>query len=290
MSTLPPYVKQFLENCSHMSLSKAAITAMYETIVSYEASIPEDCRLISEHIPCVSHLHALLKAVCADRMHDEGWRRSIVDLNNLHFHLLLAVPINTTGTFQCPLVLLRHKLDKIGTRSILPFGLSQTQNGERTYSNPCDSETLEKYCAVVGTRGLLLCVDINFDGIALPNGGSQTMSPLRIRVSNLKGIKTVWFEIGLRSTLLLGNTMCSSGKISNFRGELLHRYLFMVLHPLIDVSNLGYIHHDAVIFPQILTVLSDQKQERSLIGLKSSNSTRDFTACEILSRLTPAEK
>lgn len=107
-----PYIKHILQIFSHRSPPNVAITAMYETIVSLETSLSEDCRLISDYIPCVSHLHAVLKAVRADRLHEERSRRSIIYLNDSHFQLRLAVATNTTGTFRCPLVLLRQQLDQ----------------------------------------------------------------------------------------------------------------------------------------------------------------------------------
>lgn len=167
--------------------------------------------------------------------------------------------------------------------SIQPFCRSFNNSGERMYSSPCDSTMLEKYSADLGTKEIVLCVDLYCDGIALPASGSQSISPPRFRLTNVTGLDAVWFDIGFCPTLRLGNSICSDAKITDLRSELLHRYLYLVLHPLIEASNIGFRYDDVVKFPRILMILSDQKKERPLVGLKSSNSTRNCTACEILS-------
>lgn len=186
--------------------------------------------------------------------------------------------------------LAKKKLDDRGTSSIIPYRRSQNAAGERTFSCPHDGEALEKYSKDIGNRGHILCVDVYCDGIALPNGGSQTLSPLRVRFSNIRGIEKAWFDIGLYPTLPVGISTCSSGKLTELRNELLHRYLFLVFHPLIEASNTGFKHSSCVMFPRILMILCDQKQEWPLVGLKSTGSTRDFTSCSMLSRLTSAER
>lgn len=147
---------------------------------------------------------------------------------------------------------------------------------------------MELYCKHILDKGVVLCVDIYCDGIALPNGGSQTVTPLLVRFTNIMAIETKWFEIGLCPTLHISNTMCTATKLTELRSELLKRYLLIVLRPFIESSRIGFPYASTVIFPRILMVLCDQKQERPLVSLKSSNSTRDCTTCDMVSRITTA--
>lgn len=99
VNSYSPYVRAFIENYSHTSLAKASITAMYETIVTYEASFPEDYRIFTEHIPCLSNLLSVIKGLQADRLFKEVWMMCTIALNDIHFHIHLKIPINTTCTF-----------------------------------------------------------------------------------------------------------------------------------------------------------------------------------------------
>lgn len=75
----PEYVQRFIDNCSDKTLSKQAITAIYDTVASYETNLPEKLRLVTEHIPSAGHLHALLRAIRTDRLYEEGWRKDVID-------------------------------------------------------------------------------------------------------------------------------------------------------------------------------------------------------------------
>lgn len=145
------------------------------------------------------------------------------------------------------------------------------------------------YSSQVGVMRIVLCVDVYCDGIALPKNGAISLSPLRVRFSNFRAIKTVRYDIGLCPVLYMGTAVFTSTKLTELRREILQRNLFLVLIPLIEASSVGFRHDSTIIFPRILMVLCDQKQERPLLCLKCSNSTRDCTDCDMLSKVTAAE-
>lgn len=70
---------------------------------------------------------------------------------------------------------------------------------------------------------------------------------------------------------------------------MLQRFLFLVLKPFIEASSTGLKHGSTFIFPRLLMVCCDQKQERPFLGLKSAGGTRDCSFCDMMSKLTQAE-
>lgn len=111
----PGYAQKFINKCTDNSLSKKAIGALYNTILSYKASISGSDSLVTTHIPRFSHLYAILKALRSEIMFKKKWKRVIIDLNDLHGHLGLNIPINNSGTFRCPLALVKEQLQKHGS-------------------------------------------------------------------------------------------------------------------------------------------------------------------------------
>lgn len=109
-----------------------------------------------------------------------------------------------------------------------------------------------------------------------------------------KGNQLSWFGCSVvrhraLPTLRLENAMCSSATVNDLQSEILHLFLFLKLRPLINASKVGFFQNDVIIFPRIIMIMSDQKQERPFVALNSINSTRDCTACDMLSRFTTAE-
>lgn len=279
----------FLQNCSSMTLSKAQLEELYTAFKMHESHMPEMYRYISHNLPEVQHFNGALRAIRDDKMFAEGWRRAYINLNDLHSHLNLDLAENSTGTFRCPMQLLHRELDNVGLASIKQFAVSKYSNGARTFSCPVDCSALEAYCDNVQRGGIVVCIDIYCDGVSLSNGGTQSISPLRVRFSNAEGIETKWFDIGLCPVLLVGSLKCTATKLADIRRELLHRFLFMVLKPLLVASAVGFQCEGSLLFPRVLLTICDQKQERPFLSLRSAGSTRDCSLCTMVSRETAVE-
>lgn len=286
---LPASVISFLECCSCRSFSRQQATKIHSMFVSRESHLPEKYRQITTHIPRPAILHRILKAFRDDHLHTEGWKRAIIDLNELHYQHGFQMPLNETGTFRCPLDLFHRELNRLGISAVQKFKKTVGNDGKRTFSCPIDGLAMEKYSDALETNALLLYVDIYCDGLALPNGGTQSISPFRVRFSNVKGIETVWFDIGLCPTLQLGNVKCTPTKKAELRRELLHRFMFLILKPMIHASRVGFQIDSTLIYPRLLMVVCDQRQERPLYCLKSAGASRDCTTCDMMSKVTKAE-
>lgn len=151
-----PVVQQFVENCSGISLSRKAIAIIVNMTACYESGLDPEQRIVTKFIPRLSHLHAVLKALRTNRLFTEKSSRTIIDLNDLHGHLDMDIPVNTTGTFRCPLALLKQQVQKNGTWSIQSYRRSYDDNGNRTFSCPCDSYAMQSYSEQVGEKGVVV--------------------------------------------------------------------------------------------------------------------------------------
>lgn len=284
----PNAVQLFVENCSKITWKREHIDGVYNMIVLYGSELPEEFRNITRNIPTITQLHAILGAIKTERLHKDGWQRAFIDLSDLSHHLNLPLRVNDTGKFRCPVALMRRQLDEYGISCIQPLRKSFVGNGSCTYSCPLDRTSMESYANTVGARGVVLIVDLYCDGVPLAKGGSQSVSPVRVLFSNMRAISTKWFDIGICPYLDVGTAKCGSTRLVDLRRELFHRYIFMVLQPLITASRTGEQYGQTFLFPRILMVVCDQKQERCTLSLRSSNSTRDFTLFDMTSRVTTA--
>lgn len=207
----------------------------------------------------------------------------------MHSNLSLNIPINRTGTFWCPLTVSRDELNSLGLGSLRLFQRSTDYEGHRTYSSPIDGRAYESCTASIADRGLILTFDVYCDGVALPESGTQSVSPLRARYPNISGIETKWFEIGLCPVLDFRYVKCTAEKKAELRRELMHRYLFLVFKPMLDASRDGFILNSTLIFPRLFMFVCDQKQERPSVCMRSVGGARDCTICDMVSKVTKTE-
>lgn len=285
----PTSIRCFLDNCESSGFSRGQIKAVYNMLIIFESDLPEEHRVLSNHIRTVAQLEGLLNAMRDEKMYTERWKRSIIDLNELNQGLGLRLPLNRTGTFRCPLELLREQLQEHGLCAVKKFEKSTDESGRRTYSCPINGTALELYSAAMATGTIIVCVDLYCDGVALSRSGTQSISPLRVRFCTMKGIEIKWFDIGLCPTVDLRGTKTNSTTKAEIIRDLLQRYLFLVLRPMVEASIVGFTFQNCVVYPRLLMTVCDQKEERPLMSLKSNGSTRDCTLCTMLTKVTAAE-
>lgn len=83
---------------------------------------------------------------------------------------------------------------------------------------------------------------------------------------------------------------CTATKLVDLRRDLLQRYLFMFLKPLLVASAVVLQYEVSLLFPRLLLTICDQKQEKPFLSLRSAGSNRDFSLFEMVSREPAAEE
>lgn len=287
VEAFPDSVQCFLQHFATTSMTRPQVSSFHSFMLQYESGFPVQYRFISKHIPRAGILHPILRRRRQATLHKEKWHKAFIDLNDTNSHLNIALPVNSTGTFRCPLQLAKDQLDIHGLSVLQRFRRCTNAAGERTFSCPIDGIILEKYSDTMGETDRILCVDVYCDGVCLPNGDTQSISPLRVRFPNIGPVSTHWWDVGLCPTLLVGKARCT--KLAELRRELFQRFLFLVLKPLIEASITGFQHSSTFVYPRVFMVSCDQKQERPFFCLKSAGGTRDCTLCDMVSRQTAAE-
>eukprot|EP00171_Calliarthron_tuberculosum_P001817 IDg1817t1 len=164
-----------------------------------------------------------------------------------------------------------------GYGSIEPF-VQKERDGRRLYSKLSDSDAMRMYTSshIPGAR--IVCIDLYADGTQLARCGSQSTTPVRMRVSNVRGHGIVWHEVGIAPVIPNQSTYTDS-KLSQEMLVLLHRFLYLLLRDALIASRSGFIVDSKIVFIRIANLVCDQKQERQLICLKSVGSFMDCSLC-----------
>lgn len=257
--------------------------------MTYEEGIPQEFRQFTQHFTRLGYLQNVLRAVRSATLYKQQWRTAHIDLNDLHAHLKLQISENTSRTFRCSLKLTCNELSRLGISALRQFRESRSHVGTRKFCTPIDGRALQAYTDTVHDKGLVLCVDIYCDGVALPSAGTQSLSPVRVRYPNIYGIHTTWFDIRLCPVLEFRSVRCTVDKKAELRRELMHRYFFLILKPVINASKVGISVASCLVFPRLLMTVCDKKQERPMVCLRSVGGTRDCTLCDMLSCVTEVE-
>lgn len=84
----------FLQSCALLAFSKAQVMELYFLFKTQQAHLPVMYRYISHNVLELQHMHGALRAIRDYKKFEEGWRRAFINLNDLHAHLKLDIPIN----------------------------------------------------------------------------------------------------------------------------------------------------------------------------------------------------
>ena len=127
------------------------------------------------------------------------------------------------------------------------------------------------------------------DGATMAKSGSQSRTMVRIRFDNIKGHRDAWHDVGMCPSLPSVNCALSPSTIAKLRADIFHRLLFLIMKPAIDACKDGVYISGNYVSPQLLMIVTDQKQERQILSLKSVGSYRDCSLCMSLSRFCPRD-
>eukprot|EP00171_Calliarthron_tuberculosum_P023381 IDg23381t1 len=118
----------------------------------------------------------------------------------------------------------------------------------------------------------------------LSKSGSQSACPFRFRTVNVKGQSSGWHEFGIAPFITTQASYYDS-KLGFERAKLLQRFLFVALRDALVASRSGFVYGGRLVYIRINAIVSDQKQERSFLSLKSVGSFKDCSICEMPTRI-----
>ena len=168
--------------------------------------------------------------------------------------------------------------DEGGADAVIQFR-EVWQEGRRVFSVPWNSQHMGDYACDVGEKGRVVLVDVYSDGTTLSNSGTQSVNNMRVRFSNIRGITSQWFEVGIVPTLNLDDLKVSGAAARREKNELWQRFTFMAFKTCIEKSHAGVVVGGIKLFPKFGAIVTDQVQERPTCRLKGHDSFFDRTHC-----------
>ncbi|KAI0557092.1 hypothetical protein FGB62_342g012 [Gracilaria domingensis] len=185
----------------------------------------------------------------------EGWMKTLLET---------PFGLNNTGAFRSVLRLMKEEIDSAGGIEEVQAFSSTSRAGQRTYSSPWNADIMLKYKKHVGEK--------------------VSASTLRVRFSNLNNRSQEWHEVGIAPCVDMKDVERSSLDLRRERIQLFQRFLFLALKDLIEASRAGIVVEETIVVPRIGMIVADQPQERAFFSLKSADSFRDCSLCEMLFR------
>eukprot|EP00170_Pyropia_yezoensis_P004359 contig_17838_g4372 len=165
-------------------------------------------------------------------------------------------------------------------------------DGQRRRSGLLNSDMFLKEQAEVrrlhGPNAYVLGFYLHSDEAVVSSNGSQLMYPVRIWVVNVLDGGGRWITVGHlpRIPKVVGNGKNSRSRraVSDGRHNLVQRCYALILRELVDASEHGISvdvpsHGSVLLVPRILGLVTDQLEERGLLGLMGCASTFNCSHC-----------
>ena len=199
---------------------------------------------------------------------EQNWKTAVIDICGKE---------NRSGAFRDIIDVLQDVLKESGPDAILPHE-KVLHAGKRQYSQPMNSDASLALAESHGFGMKKVFFSLYCDGTTVTRSGSQTKNIVRVRFYNIRGQRDKWHEIGICPTFR-SRDVKNRTSLAKIRAELFHRYLFLVLKSSMEKCKEGFEVAGTLVSPQLLMILADQPQERSLLGLKNVGSFRDCSLC-----------
>ncbi|KAI0566558.1 hypothetical protein FGB62_7g37 [Gracilaria domingensis] len=270
-----PSYKKVLSHCNKYQMSMGQCEGQGELVSQLEKDLPFHSRYLTTQFSTSSKFASYVKHVRKWNVDCEGWMKTLLET---------PFGLNNTGAFRSVLCLMKEEIDSAGGIEEVQAFSSTSRAGQRTYSSPWNAEIMLKYKKHVGEKVVIVLIDLYCDGTILSNSGSQSASTLRVRFSNLNNRSQEWHEVGIAPCVDMKDVERSSLDLGRERIQLFQRFLFLALKDLIEASRAGIVVEETIVVPRIGMIVADQPQERAFFSLKSDDSFRDCSLCDMLFR------
>ena len=264
-------IRESLQYCTENHYSKPEAEKLFD-LLSFLESLTSNGNesWISNQFQTASKFSTYLANVRKHAVQREGWRSAVI-------HSTLKT--NRTGVYRPVLDLMLEKIhDGGGADAVIQFR-KVWQEGRRVFSAPWKSQHMGDYACDVGEKGRVVLADVYSDGTTLSNSGTQSANNMRVRFSNIRGITSQWFEVGIVPTLNLDDLKVSDAAARREKNELWQRFTFMAFKTCIEKSHVGVVVGGIKLFPKLGAIVTDQVQERPTCGLKGHDCFFDCTHC-----------
>lgn len=272
---LPPHVALIVNFCMSQQISIRTQRSLYNLITDYDdATEVLPAKTFSKCFPSRTSFIDYINRLRQYKLVCQGWRRA-------HIHVS-EEQVFDTGLYRTTLTLAVHVITAAGgCSSILPFAPAYNNSGERSYSNPLDGRCYEMHKDSLMSPGKILLVDIYSDGLSLPNSGTQSVTPLRMRFPNIRGRQDKWYNFGIEPLSDDHGMATTRLRRSIIRREVFQRFIFMALQDMIHASRSGLLLDGHIIYPRLHLLNLDQKEERRVLSLRGARSYRSCSQCDI---------
>lgn len=171
-----------------------------------------------------------------------------------------------------------------GHNLIIPFGLSRSDDNQRLYSTPWDSEVYRSYSWTVTSCHVVIIV-LYSDGATMAKYGTQSAHLIRIRFSNLRGYSEKWITTGIAPTSKLIPESFPVETRRRLKMQMMHRFIYVPFKQLVHASYSVKMLSGQLYIPRIAMYIADPLEERTLLSLKRRHSRMDCTHCTLPKKL-----
>ncbi|KAI0558896.1 Zinc finger C2H2-type domain containing protein [Gracilaria domingensis] len=279
LTSLNESCKDLLNHCTNNQMSSGEIASEWDLVSSLELRVPQQFRFVTNQFPTAVLFCNLVEKARKAAVVREGWQGTKI-----------SSPLgdNYTGVFRSAFDLMMNELKAAGGSSALQsFTLSHDHLRQRVFSAPWDSNAMMRYHLQHRDQrnARVVLIDLYCDGTTLSKSGSQSANTMRVRFSNIRGRSTEWHEIGIAPCIDTHGKECSKVELKRERLHLFQRFLFIALRDVIRASSVGVPFERGLLFPRVGMIVADQPQERAFFALKSADSFKDCSLCEMPSRV-----
>eukprot|EP00171_Calliarthron_tuberculosum_P005136 IDg5136t1 len=104
--------------------------------------------------------------------------------------------MSCTGVFRKVFLVIHAVIQNAGGyEAILSFQLNE-QNSHRAFSSFIDSEALRLYTSSTLPNTRIVCINVYADSTKFARFRSQSTTPIRLQVCNVRGQSAKWHEVG----------------------------------------------------------------------------------------------
>lgn len=282
-TSLEAIARLAVDYCVDHDLSMQMSTNLYNLISKTEGLCSDNDQRFKTAFPTSKAFVLYITDARKWRRVNEGWVRCNIPM-----------PItgqNKTGLFRPVLDVLKLCMDRSpNSDPLIPHNPYIRPDGLRGYLCCFDCSAMEQYEAELAHRGHVVLIDVHCDGLTLPQSGTQSVSPLRVRFPNVRGYSNKWIEVGMCPIWNPNRDVYNADMKRKERLELFHRFLFLVFESTFYASRFGFTYNGKDVYPRLHIICSDQKEERGFYCMKAAGSFRDCTICDMVSRKTKSRK
>lgn len=262
VADLKPGSKLCVQYVYMSNMSTQSVSAYYNHIILRDTISQQDTTsdLITD-FPTPRAFWIYCQRLRRVRVVQDGWVRANVTLPNN--------PPNRSGCYRCPLKLLRGLLTwSTPTTSIIPFEMSYNDEGDRIYSTPWNTDMYASYNDSV-SNGSIVLIYLYSNGATMSKSGTQSLTFLRVRFSNVRPYTEEWYTVGLAPSPTSIPATLPDDTRRRLRLQLIHRFIFLMLKAIISASYTEFVVAGRTYYTRVAMLVTDQPEEGTLVSLSS---------------------